>query len=95
MASMTTHAWSKVRLRLQQMIQDDISIASPGNQEAQVIAFEDPTIQKFIRPLISRQGEDYAFETFCNYFDNAINSFIQMGIVPEDELMPMNSGMAG
>lgn len=95
MASMTAHAWSKVRLRLQQMIQDDNSIASPGNQEAQVMAFEDPTIQKFIRPLISRQGEDYAFETFCNYFDNTINSFIQMGIVPEDELMPMNSGMAG
>ena len=95
MASMTAHAWSKVRLRLQQMIQDDNSIASPGNQEAQVIAFEDPTIQKFIRPLISRQGEDYAFETFCNYFDNTINSFIQMGIVAEDELMPMNSGMAG
>lgn len=95
MASMTAHAWSKVRLRLQQMIQDDNSIASPGNQEAQVTAFEDPTIQKFIRPLISRQGEDYAFETFCNYFDNTINSFIQMGIVPEDELMPMNSGMAG
>ena len=66
MASMTAHAWSKVRLRLQQMIQDDNSIASPGNQEAQVMAFEDPTIQKFIRPLISRQGEDYAFETFCN-----------------------------
>jgi hypothetical protein len=95
MASMTAHAWSKVRLRLQQMIEEDISMASPGDQEAQIKAFEDPVIQKFIRPLISRQGEDYAFESFCNYFDNTINAFIEMGIVPEDELMPMNSGMAG
>lgn len=92
---MTAHAWSKVRGRLQEMIEDDNSIASPGSQEAQVTAFEDPTIQKFLRPLISRQGEENAFETFCNYFDNTINAFIEMGIIAEDELVPMNSGMAG
>lgn len=95
MASMTAHAWSKVRNRLQEMIQDDSSIASPGSQEAQVTAFEDPVIQKFIRPLIARQGEEYAFDTFCNYFDNIINSFIETGIIAEDELIPANSGMAG
>lgn len=92
---MTAHAWSKVRGRLQEMIEEDSSIASPGSQEAQVTAFEDPTIQKFLRPLISRQGEENAFETFCNYFDNTINAFIEMGIIAEDELVPMNSGMAG
>jgi hypothetical protein len=95
MASMTAHAWSKVRGRLQEMIEEDKGIASPGSQEAQVTAFEDPTIQKFLRPLISRQGEENAFETFCNYFDNTINAFIEMGIIAEDELVPMNSGMAG
>ena len=95
MASMTAHAWSKVRNRLQEMIQEDSSIANPGSLEAQTIAFEDPVIQKFIRPLIARQGEEYAFDTFCNYFNNTINAFIEMGIIAEDELVPANSGMAG
>jgi hypothetical protein len=95
MASMTAHAWSKVRNRLQEMIQEDSSIANPGSQEAQTIAFEDPVIQKFIRPLIARQGEEYAFDTFCNYFNNTITAFIEMGIIAEDELVPANSGMAG
>lgn len=95
MASMTAHAWSKVRNRLQEMIQEDNSIANPGSQEAQTVAFEDPVIQKFIRPLIARQGEEYAFETFCNYFNNTITAFIEMGIIAEDELVPANSGMAG
>lgn len=92
---MTAHAWSKVRQRLQQMIEEDKSIASPGDQNAQILVYEDPTVQKFLRPLISRQGEDMAFETFCNYFNNTINAFIEMGIVAEDELVPANSGMAG
>lgn len=95
MASMTAHAWSKVRLRLQEMISEDSSLADPGNQEAQIKVFEDPTVQKWVRPMISRQGEDYAFETFANWFNNTVNAFIEMGIVAEDELMPMNSGMAG
>lgn len=95
MASMTAHAWSKVRNRLQEMIQEDGSMASPNSQEAQIKAFEDPVIQKFIRPLIARQGEEYAFDTFCNYFNNTITTFIEMGIVAEDELIPANSGMAG
>lgn len=95
MASMTAHAWSKVRNRLQEMIQEDSSIATPNSQEAQIKAFEDPVIQKFIRPLIARQGEEYAFDTFCNYFNNTITAFIEMGIVAEDELVPANSGMAG
>ncbi|MBQ7820520.1 MAG: hypothetical protein IJ341_12600 [Bacteroidales bacterium] len=95
MAAMTGHAWSKVRQRLQQMIQEDSSLASPGDQNAQITVFEDPTVQKFIRPLISKQGEDMAFEVFCNYFNNTVNSFIEMGIVAEDELVPANSGMAG
>ena len=92
---MTAHAWSKVRNRLQEMIQEDSSIATPNSQEAQIKAFEDPVIQKFIRPLIARQGEEYAFDTFCNYFNNTITAFIEMGIVAEDELVPANSGMAG
>ena len=92
---MTAHSWSKVRLRLQEMINENPALASPGNQEAQIAAFEDPTIQKWIRPLISRQGEEYAFDTFANWFDNMINAFIETGIVAEDELMPANSGMAG
>lgn len=95
MASMTAHAWSKVRLRLQEMIEEDPSLAAPGDQDAQIRAFEDPTIQKWVRPMISRQGEDYAFETFANWFNNTVNIFIQMGIIAEDELVPMNSGMAG
>lgn len=95
MASMTAHAWSKVRNRLQEMIQEDSSIATPNSQEAQIKAFEDPVIQKFIRPLIARQGEEYAFDTFCNYFNNTITAFIEMGIIAEDELVPANSGMAG
>ena len=92
---MTVHAWSKVRQRLQQMIEEDKSIASPGDQNAQIAVYEDPIIQKFLRPLISKQGEDLAFEVFCDYFNNTINSFIEMGIVAEDELVPANSGMAG
>ena len=92
---MTAHAWSKVRNRLQEMIQEDSSIATPNSQEAQIKAFEDPVIQKFIRPLIARQGEEYAFDTFCNYFNNTITAFIEMGIIAEDELVPANSGMAG
>lgn len=95
MAAMTAHAWSKVRNRLQQMIEEDNSLASPGNQDAQITAYEDPTIQKFLRPLISKQGEDMAFETFCNYFNNTIRIFLETGIIAEDELMPVNSGMAG
>jgi hypothetical protein len=95
MAAMTAQRWSKVRLRLQEMITEDPSIASPQSQEAQVAAFEDPTIQKWIMPLISKQGEEHAFDTFCNYFNNTINAFIEMGIVAEDELIPANSGMAG
>lgn len=95
MASMTAHAWSKVRNRIQQMIEEDSTIATPGSQEIQIAVFEDPVVQKFIRPLIARQGEEYAFETFCEYFDNTIRQFIEMGVVAEDELMPMNSGMAG
>ena len=95
MASMTAHSWSKVRLRLQEMINEDPSLAAPGNQEAQIRAFEDPTVQKWVRPLISRQGEDYAFDTFANWFDNMVNAFIETGIVAEDELMPANSGLAG
>lgn len=95
MAAMTAHAWSKVRQRLQQMIEEDKSIASPGDQNAQITVYEDPTIQKFLRPLISKQGEDIAFETFCNYFNNTVNAFIEMGIIAEDELVPANSGMAG
>lgn len=95
MAAMTAHAWSKVRQRLQEMIEEDKSIASPNNQEVQIKVFEDPTVQKFLRPLISKQGEDMAFDVFCNYFNNTINAFIEMGIVAEDELIPANSGMAG
>ena len=92
---MTAQRWSKVRLRLQEMINENPTIAVPRNQEAQITAFEDPTVQKWIMPLISRQGEEQAFDTFCNYFDNTISAFIEMGIVAEDELVPANSGMAG
>ena len=92
---MTAHAWSKIRQRLQQMIEEDKNIASVNNQEAQITVYEDPIVQKFLRPLISRQGEDMAFETFCNYFNNTVNAFIETGIVAEDELFPANSGMAG
>lgn len=92
---MTAQRWSKVRLRLQEMINENPTIAVPRNQEAQITAFEDPTVQKWIMPLISRQGEEQAFDTFCNYFDNTISAFIEMGIVAEDELIPANSGMAG
>lgn len=95
MAAMTAQRWSKVRLRLQEMVNEDPSIATPRSQEAQIRAFEDPTIQKWIMPLISRQGEEQAFETFCNYFNNTISAFIEMGIIAEDELVPANSGMAG
>lgn len=95
MAAMTAQRWSKVRLRLQEMINENPTIAVPRNQEAQITAFEDPTVQKWIMPLISRQGEEQAFDTFCNYFDNTISAFIEMGIVAEDELVPANSGMAG
>lgn len=93
MASMTAHAWSKVRNRLQDMVNEDPELASPGNQDCQIKVFEDPVIQKFIRPLIARQGEDYAFETFCNYFDNTVKVFIETGIIAEDELMPVNLGI--
>ena len=92
---MTAQRWSKVRLRLQEMINENPTIAAPRNQEAQITAFEDPTVQKWIMPLISRQGEEQAFDTFCNYFDNTISAFLEMGIVAEDELIPANSGMAG
>lgn len=95
MAAMTAHAWSKVRQRLQQMIEEDKSLANPNDQEAQITVYEDPTVQKFLRPLISKQGEDMAFEVFCNYFNNTVNAFIETGIIAEDELMPANSGMAG
>lgn len=95
MASMTTHAWGRVRQRLQQMINEDKRLASPGDQSAQLYVFEDPTVQKFIRPMISRQGENYAFETFANWFDTTVNDFIETGIIAEDELVPMNSGFAG
>lgn len=92
---MTAQRWSKVRLRLQEMVNENPAIAAPRSQEAQITAFEDPTVQKWIMPLISRQGEEQAFDTFCNYFDNTISAFIEMGIVAEDELVPANSGMAG
>lgn len=95
MAAMTAQRWSKIRLRLQEIIYEDPSLASPHNQQAQVEVFEDPTIQKWIMPLISKQGEEQAFDTFCNYFNNTINAFIETGIVAEDELIPANSGMAG
>jgi hypothetical protein len=95
MSAMSAHRWSKVRLRLQEMINEDPSLARPNNQDAQIEAFEDPTIQKWIMPLISRLGEEYAFDTFANYFNNTVIAFIETGIFSEDELMPANSGMAG
>lgn len=95
MAAMTAQRWSKVRLRLQEMVYEDSSLAKPHNQEAQITAFEDPTIQKWIMPLISRQGEEQAFDTFCNYFNNTIKTFIETGVIAEDELVPANSGFAG
>jgi hypothetical protein len=95
MASMNTHAWSRVRSRLQEMISENASLAAPGDQDAQIKVFGDPVIQKWVRPMISRQGMDYAFETFANWFDDTVESFIKTGIIAEDELMPMNSGMAG
>lgn len=94
MASMNEHAWSKVRQRLLELVKEDISIADPGNQKVQIAVFEDPVVQKFVQPLISRNGEDFAFEIFAQWFDNTINAFIETGIISEDELMPMNSGMA-
>lgn len=95
MAIMTEHAWSRVRRRLLEMIHEDKSMASPGNQKAQIKAFEDPTIQKWLRPFMSKRGEDEAFDAFCNYFDNIIRVFIEAGLIYEDELVPANPGMAG
>ena len=87
MASMTEHAWSKVRQRLLEMIKEDSSLANIGMQEAQIAVFEDATVQKFMRPLISRNGEDFAFETFSGWFNNSIDAFIETGFISEDELM--------
>lgn len=95
MASVSAHQWSLIRKRILELVQEKPELAHPRSQSAAEEVFEDPTIQKHLRRLIHAHGSDMAFEIFAHKFSSLITDFINSGILPEDELVPVNSGMAG
>lgn len=95
MASVNAHQWSLIRKRILELVQEKPELAHSRSQGAAEEVFEDPTIQKHLRRLIHAQGEEIAFEIFAHKYSTLITDFIDSGILPEDELVPVNSGMAG
>lgn len=95
MAAVNAHQWSLIRKRVLELVQNNPDLIDANSQEAAQVTFEDPTIQKHLQRLINAQGPEMAFEIYEHKFSTLINDFIDSGIIPEDELVPANSGMAG
>ena len=77
--------WDKVRKTIYDLTNENINYAS---FDADVIAeaFEEPRIQKWLQPYISRKGLEWTFESFSEFYNNTINDFIETGIIPADNL---------
>lgn len=72
-----------IRRRIIEMAQEESSMMG-GSTRAVITAFKDPTIQKFMAPLIHAAGTENAFEIFSEAFSNIIFESIQSGILLEE-----------
>lgn len=77
--------WDMVRKTIYDLTNENINYANLS-EEVIAEAFEDPRMQKWLQPYISRKGLDWTFESFTNFYNNTINDFVETGIIPADLL---------
>lgn len=85
--------WNKIRSCIHELVVSDNYFANI-NEEVINEAFNSPCMQRWIQPYIIKRGLEWTYEAFSSFYEETINGFINSGIIAEDELMPMNSGMA-